>query len=112
MLRNSGFVPRLDHLIGMHDLAHLSIEIEAARHAALFAAREKLARQPRRPPEIDEPDMIARLVERFDPGRPARRATRTGNRLGVLHEDCSSGLPLSHTLPREPRKPRTAVRSG
>src|SRR3546814_11344352 len=85
------------------DLAHLSIEIEAARHAALFAEREQLARQPRRPPEIDEPDMIARIVERFDPERRARRATRTVILCGELDDDRLSGLRQIEPFDRETR---------
>src|SRR3546814_13301808 len=85
------------------DLAHLSIEIEAARHAALFAEREQLARQPRRPPEIDEPDMIARIAERFDPERRARRANRTLNLCGDLDDHRLSGLRLIEPFARERR---------
>src|SRR3546814_11620415 len=91
------------------DLAHLSIEIEAARHAALFAEREQLARQPRRPPAIDEQDMIARIAERFDHKQRSRPATPPVILCAALDADPLSSLrlisPFDRPAPNQPTRP-------
>src|SRR3546814_19625892 len=63
-------------MIGMHDLAHVAIKVEPPRDAARLPERKQLAREAGGAAEIDEPDMIARAVDRLDPEGRARRSAR------------------------------------
>ncbi len=46
MLGDPRLVARLDDLIGMHDLAHVAIEVEPSRHAALHPSGNSLRARP------------------------------------------------------------------
>ena len=59
---------------GVNDLEFLPVAIEPPRHALHLARGEQLLRIARRAAEIDQPDMIARRIERIHPRRPASGA--------------------------------------
>ena len=87
----------------MYDLTHVAIQVEAARYATLLAERKKLAGEPGRPPEIYEPHMIARIVERLDPERRTWAAARAIVLRGQFDDDRLSGLRLIEPLDRKTR---------
>src|SRR3546814_10969048 len=74
-------------MIGMHDLAHVAIKVEPPRDAARLPERKQLAREAGGAAEIDEPDMIARAVDRLDPEGRARRSARAIVLRGHVDDD-------------------------
>ena len=94
MFRNPGLVTRFGDMVGVHDLAHIAIKIEPPRHPALLPEGEQLARQTRRSPEIDQPHMVARRVERLDPEGRARRSAGAVILRGQIDDDRLSRLRL------------------
>src|SRR3546814_4735378 len=71
-------------MIGMHDLAHVAIKVEPPRDAARLPERKQLAREAGGAAEIDEPEMIARAVDRLDPEGRARRSEEHTSELQSL----------------------------
>src|SRR3546814_6172958 len=90
-------------MIGMHDLAHVAIKVEPPRDAARLPERKQLAREAGGAAEIDEPDMIARAVDRPDPEGRARRSARAIVLRGHVDDD---RLPRLHLLETPDRKAR------
>src|SRR3546814_13869984 len=81
-------------MIGMHDLAHVAIKVEPPRDAARLPERKQLAREAGGAAEIDEPDMIARAVDRLDPSGRARRSARAIALRGPVDDDRLARLRL------------------
>ena len=94
MFRNPGLIPRFGDMVGVHDLAHIAIKIEPPRHPARLPQGEQLARQTRRAPEIDQPHMVARRVERLDPEGRARGSAGAVILRGQVDDDRLSRLRL------------------
>src|SRR3546814_16823724 len=92
------------------DLAHVAIKVEPPRHAAHLAKREQLAREARRPPEIDEPHMIARAVERLDAKGRTRRSAGAIILRGQVDDDRLPRLRIVEAVDRPARdQPRRSA---
>ncbi len=80
------------HLIGMHDLEILAVEIEPARHHARLAQGELLPRPARSAAEIDEADDIPLPVHRAHPEGAARAGGGSIVRRGQCHDHAAPGV--------------------